>query len=324
MEPPEPDVSVVVATRNRPQRLRRLLEALSRQTLGPDRFEVVVVDDASGPDTARALEVFSEGAPTLRLKAIRLSEPGGAGTARERGRRESSGRVIAFTDDDCEPTPGWLEAVLDAMGGSDSAFVQGPTLPNPAETSRIGPLSRTINLPGPTATFNTCNVAYPRALLEQVGGFDLEAFGGPGAWGEDTDLAWRAIGAGATPRFAPEATVHHAVEYFGPARMLREANRWTPAVRCFARHPRLRRAQLYRGLFWKPTHEWLCLAIFGLLTRMPLLLRVILALPYLRSIRARVILEGGGAKLVPFYLAYDVIETASIGRGAIRHRTLMI
>lgn len=324
MQPPEPDVSVVVATHNRPERLGRLLTALRRQTVALDRFEVVVVDDASSPHTARVLEVYRVSTPSLALKVIRLEEPGGAGTARECGRLEANGTVIAFTDDDCEPTPGWLEAVLDAMAGSDSVFVQGPTLPNPAETSQIGPLSRTINLPGPTATFNTCNIAYPRKLLERIGGFDLEAFGGPGAWGEDTDLAWRAIDAGGTPRFAPEATVHHAVEYFGVIRMLREATRWTPAVKCFARHPQLRRAQLHRRVFWKPTHEWVCQAALGLVPGIPLLLRVLLAIPYLRSVRARIKLDGGGARLAPFYVAHDVIETVSIGRGAIRYRTPMI
>src|SRR4030088_3096981 len=61
-----PLVTVAVATRDRPARLAALLEGLRAQTLGPEAFEVVVVDDGSGPQTAALLDVErARGEPDL-------------------------------------------------------------------------------------------------------------------------------------------------------------------------------------------------------------------------------------------------------------------
>ena len=105
----------------------------------------------------------------------------------------------------------------------------------------------------PTGWFETCNIAYPRALLERLGGFD-EAFG---FGGEDTDLAWRAIEAGASPRFVDEARVWHAVmSARPPGRASRRDALERPAA-VLARHRGCASAALPRH-FWLPSHErWL-------------------------------------------------------------------
>ncbi len=69
-----------------------------------------------------------------------------------------------------------------------------------------------INALGPQ--YETCNVVYPREMLAALGGFD-ESFGSEPA-GEDADLAWRALAAGHTAMFAPEAIVHHALSCSAP------------------------------------------------------------------------------------------------------------
>ena len=76
--------------------------------------------------------------------------------------------------------------------------------------------------------FQTCNIFYPRAILERVGGFDIEAFGRVHG-GEDSDLAWRAIKSGAAAVFADGALVHHAVNELGPAGSQTRIRRSTPA-----------------------------------------------------------------------------------------------
>lgn len=316
--PSDPRVAVVVATYNRARRLRRMLASLAAQDVPPELFEVIVVDDASTDDTAK---VIAGASTSLDVRAIRLAHGRGPAAARDRGWRDSRAPLVAFTDDDCEPAPGWVGAIIAALDPADCAFVQGRTAPNPREAGRLGPFARTLDIPELTLTFNTCNIAYPRALLEQIDGFDVEAFGDRRTAGEDTDLAWRAIAAGADSRFVPGALVWHAVDDLGPRGALRMAARWTPAVRAYARHPHLRRARLLHGVFWKPTHLWLARALLAAtLPQRAWPLRLWLALPWIRSLYARSKLARDPA-LVPFYAAYDLIELAAIARGAVRERT---
>jgi len=318
---PAPEVAVVVATYNRSARLRLLLASLAAQSLARDRYEVVVVDDASTDDTQLALgEATRQGLP---VRSLRIKRGGGPAAARERGWRSSRAALIAFIDDDCHADPGWLESIVTEIQPDDWAFLQGRTAPNPAELGRLGPFARTIDIGELTTTFNTCNMVYPRAVLERIDGFDTEAFGDRRTAGEDTDLAWRAIEVGAQPRFEPTALAFHAVEDLGPVGMLRIAARWTPAVRAFARHPRLRHDRLVHGVFWKPTHMWLARALLAaVLPRRLWPLAAWLALPYVRSLWARAKLAGNPG-LAPYYIAFDLIETAAIVRGAARERTPM-
>jgi hypothetical protein len=236
--------------------------------------------------------------------------------------------VIAFTDDDCRPSPGWLEAGLAAMAatanGTREAVVQGLTEPDPLEAHRLGPFTRSLNVPALDHWYATANMFYSRATLERLGGFDEVTFSGPG--GEDTDLAWRAIADGVPTAFSADARVWHAVHELGPLRRLRFATRWDETMAVFGRYPDLRRKTLVRGLFWKDSHYHLTRAIVGLL--LPGRLRLIgLYCAY----RYGVLLwqrshwegdgKGGGPLLMPYYMAENMIELATAARGAVRYRT---
>jgi hypothetical protein len=203
-----PAVSVVVATRDRPARLAALLAGLRRQRLpAGEGFEVVVVDDGSGPDTVAELEAEAA-AGRLDLSVLREEAPRGPGAARNRGWRAARAGLVAFTDDDCVPDPGWLAGGLAAHRRVPEAMVQGRTEPEPAELHHGGPLARTLRSVELGPQYPTANMFYPRELLEELSGFD-EGFGlRPG--GEDTDLAWRAIELGRPAVLAPDALVHHA------------------------------------------------------------------------------------------------------------------
>jgi hypothetical protein len=201
--------------------------------------------------------------------------------------------------------------------------VQGRTDPDPAEHDRLGPFSRTVEVHELGPYYQTCNIFYPREVLERVGGFDPDSFRGPG--GEDTDLAWRAIAAGAETVFAPEARAYHAVARLGPVGRLRVAARWGDTIGIFARHPALRTEHLTYGVFWKGTHYLLARALVGLLLRRRApLLALWLGAPYVRNLLERGELEGGGPAAAPYYVLEDLVETVSVVRGAIRSRTLVI
>jgi GT2 family glycosyltransferase len=317
----EPRVSVVAATRDRPDRLAALLEALRGQTLGAPDFEVVVVDDGSGTETRALLDAAARRGD-LELRIVRHDAARGPGGARNAGWRAARAALVAFTDDDCRPAPGWLEAGLAAHERLPEAVVQGRTQPDPGERDRLGPFSRTVAVERLGPQYETCNIFYPRELLERLGGFD-EDFGlRPG--GEDTDLAWRAIELGRPTAFCEDALVFHAVLELGPRGALRDAARWTETVRVFARHPGAR-TMLDHRIFWNVWHYLLVRSLLALLLprrmrplRWAILARHVLAL----HDRARTL--GGGPRLLPLLVVYDLVETIAIARGAARHRTLVV
>ena len=318
-EPPR--VTVVAATRDRPVRLRMLLDGLRVQTVGPGTFDVVIADDGSGPETAAVLDE-AVAAGDLRLRVIRRSRPGGPAVARNAGWRAATAPLVAFTDDDCVPDPGWLEAGLRAAAARPGAVLQGRVDPMPSERHLLGPFSRTLSVPVATPTVPTANIFYPREVLERIGGFD-EGFGGVG--GEDTDLAWRAMRAGAATAFVEDATVFHAVTRLGPLGKLRVAARWGPTMRTFKLHPELRRLQMTHRVFWKGSHYLLARALLALvIPRRRRVVRRWLAMPYALHLLERGRVEGGGPALAPYYLVHDLVELVTVLRAAVRYRTWVL
>jgi glycosyltransferase involved in cell wall biosynthesis len=309
-----PEVSVVVATHNRAKRLERLLAGLREQTLSPSRFEVIVVDDGS-TDATQDVLAREQARGLLCLTTLAHADPRGPGGARNRGWPVAGAPVVAFTDDDCVPTPTWLEALLGRFNCGDEPIVRGVTVPNPAEAHRLDPYAKTVDISYSSPHYETCNIAYPRALLQRVGGFD-ESFR---IAGEDGDLGWRAAAAGGRPEFAPEAVVHHAVFARGPAGGLRDALLATEGVQIYKRHPQLR-GHLAAGVFYNRTHPMLLGAGIGLVWALRQPLALALCVPYARSVRARCRRPGARASHAPFFVAFDAVQMAATIRGAIRNR----
>ena len=315
---PEPLVSVVVSTYNRPARLARLLEALRDQTLAAEAFEVIVVDNGSESPTGALLarESSREGLVLVRGRHERTSGPG---AGRNTGWRLARAPLVAFTDDDCRPEPRWLEAMLAVARVHPGSLIQGPTRPDPEELSLDGILSHTVSVERLGPNYETSNICYPKAILNALGGFD-ESFGLRPA-GEDMDLALRAIEHGVEPVFAPEAGVRHAVEPVGVRGLLRISSRWGAAVRVYAEHPQARDT-LYRGRFWNVWHYLLwrsLLAIAG-----PGWLRRLIVARHLISLRKRAHELSGGDWAIPILLLDDAVECWAIARAAIRYRTFVL
>jgi glycosyltransferase involved in cell wall biosynthesis len=179
-----PLASVVIPTRNRLQAIENCLDALAAQTLPSRSFEVLVVDDGSEP--ALALDP-SRWASKFELKLIRQKNTGPAG-ARNRGVAEARGEFLAFTDDDCLPTPSWLEKLVAALRENPEAMVGGSTFNGLkddlfAETSQLilEMVYEHFNRdPANAYFFASNNMAMRRDGLLQAGGFDAD-FNSPGA-----------------------------------------------------------------------------------------------------------------------------------------------
>jgi hypothetical protein len=320
-----PEIAVVVPSHDRPLRLRWLLNALECQTLERERFEVIVCHDSAGGETEELLRTHPlAGAGVLRsVRAPRGAAP--PGLQRNRGWRLARAELVAFTDDDCRPPEDWLERALAAARRSPGAVVQGATRPDPDELSVAmhAPHARSQRIDPPVPWAQTCNILYPRALLERLGGFDERMQGG-----EDAELAARAVGAGARLVGAPEVLTFHAVHAGGLVGEIRALPRWQHLAGLVRRHPELRRSFTLR-LFWRETHPLLIVALAGaaaaragrpaaLALVLPWAVRAAPSYGASRRGRARAVSELPGRALV------DLAEIAVLARGSIRYRTLLL
>lgn len=196
-----PAVSVIVPHYNDLVRLDRCLAALAGQQ-ADGGFEVIVADNAS-PCGIAAVEKVIAG----RARLVVATEKG-AGPARNAGVAAARGRLLAFTDCDCLPEPGWLLAGLAALAGCD--FVGGAMTVLVDESrpmtgaeafERVFAFNnrRYVEQQGFTVT---ANLFAPRALFDAVGGFRT---------GVSEDLEWceRARAAGFRIGYAPLAVVGH-------------------------------------------------------------------------------------------------------------------
>jgi GT2 family glycosyltransferase len=320
---PKPEVAVVIPTRDRETRLAFALDALAAQTLGPERFEVIVVrdDDLPGPRTS----------PPETINCRSLTRPGYSGPAEKRntGWRSTEAPLVAFIDDDCRPAPEWLQHLLEAWSAADRdprAIIQGRTEPDPDEQDLLTGFARSQEVVGPSHWYQTCNLAYPRQLLESLGGFD-QGFEGVG--GEDTDLGLRAEATGARLSYVGDALVWHAVHSRNLLDAMREAARWDGMALVFARHPEQRR-RIYARVFWKRSHALAILALGGaLLISRRRWAGIAGVLPYVRSnvggrtaIAPRNLIAIGIH--IPARFAVDLVEVFATVRGAIRFRSPLI
>ncbi|MCW2779402.1 MAG: glycosyl transferase family 2 [Frankiales bacterium] len=284
-------VTVVVPTVDRVDLLARCLRGL-------DGADVLVVHDGD-----RGVRALLERTGTRGLQVPER----GVSAKRNAGWQAATGERVAFTDDDCEPSPGWLDALL----AVDADLVAGPVAPHPDDTA-VGPWDRTVTSTAP-GLYPGCNLLLRRTVLDAVGGFDEGLSGG-----EDTDLAWRVRESGATHGWADDAVVWHAVRPVTFPEQLRSLPRWAGLPLVVGRHPQLRE-HAHRRVFWKDSHPAALLALAGLLLaardRRALLAVVPLLVRRLGGTPPRLGLERA---------VNDVVETAVLVAGSLRHRSVLL
>jgi glycosyltransferase involved in cell wall biosynthesis len=318
-----PAVSVIVAARDAEGLLERALDALARQDLDDD-FEVVVVDNGSRDATA----ALAERHPVVS-RVVRRPRGDGPGAARNAGVGASRGGLLAFTDADCEPAPGWLREGLRAAQGAD--LVQGAVRPAPEAV--MGAFDRTLWRESPSGLWETANLFVRREAFERTGGFppgleparggDLDA-----PFGEDALFGWRAVRAGARTAFCPEALVHHAVLRRGPGGFVAEPRRRRQFPALVREIPELREGFLHRRWFLSRRSARFDLAVAGtvlaLARRRPLALLALA--PYAAELRRTTgdLPPGGAARVIAAGVAADAVGAAALVRGSLAARTLVL
>lgn len=239
-----PPLSVQMCTYNRKEILSRALDALSRQTLPPDQFELVLVDDGSTDGTGEYVR-------SLRLLfALNFIQQPNSGLAvgRNKGIRAAQGDIVLFIDDDIIAHPNLLKEHLQTHKRHPESVVKG-------WVNHIGDMDH----PGPpkftmadisTAFFWTSNVSVMRKYLVQAGWFD-ETFREYG-W-EDLELGLRLQSLGLVSRFNPRAIVFHYKKQWDAeevAKLCRQAEaKARTAVMFLAKHPHWR-VRLATGIWW--------------------------------------------------------------------------
>jgi len=220
--------------------LPALFEGLAGQTVAAERCEVVVVDNGSRDRSAEIAALH--GATVVR-------EPRrGRARARNRGVEAAAAPLIAFTDADCIPRPGWLEALLGCLEQVSLAagVVHLLTGEPPNSWERLEGLWRFTQERNVASGWGaTANLGVRREAFVSAGGFDPSYR----LIGEDVDFCLRAGAAGHAIGFCERAVVAHRVES-APVEVLRRAfahgyssnqhaHRW-PGVwgRRYWRHPR--------------------------------------------------------------------------------------
>jgi cellulose synthase/poly-beta-1,6-N-acetylglucosamine synthase-like glycosyltransferase len=198
-----PTVTVVICAYNAGSTLDECLHHTCALEY-PD-LQIIVVDDGSTDDTAEIARRY----PAVELVAIPHA---GLSTARNEGFRRARGDLIAYLDSDAYPSPEWLHYLALGLDGPTVGGVGGPNLP-PADdpigahiVARApgGPVhvlvsdDRAEHVPG-------CNMAFWRAVLEEVGGFDPVYTSA----GDDVDVCWKTLDRKWEIGFHPAALVWH-------------------------------------------------------------------------------------------------------------------
>lgn len=201
-----PTASVIVVTRDRAASLRRTLAALGR--LDHPAFEVIVVDNGSTDDTAAAAEEAG-------ARYVRTPARAGIAASRGAGAAAAHGAVVAYTDDDCIPVPGWLSALERRLLAEPDLGLAGGHVENVGFAGRRRFKGRTrltrngqtefVEDPREADFFGNANLAFRRKAYERLGGYDPFFSSGRA----ELDLAMSFRRAGYRVGYEPEAVVEH-------------------------------------------------------------------------------------------------------------------
>jgi glucosyl-dolichyl phosphate glucuronosyltransferase len=198
-----PKITVVICTYNRANLLESALQSLAKQTIDRSQYEVLVVNNNSTDSTQNVAESYANLNNNFRVV---FETEQGLSHARNRGWKEARGEYVAYIDDDAKATPDWCERILRAfqtvsplpvaVGGEIHPLYESPPpvwFKDDFEIRTWGKEAGFLEQPRAMYGFSGSNMAFPKTVLEQFGGFSVD-FGMAGKrmrLGEETELFFR-------------------------------------------------------------------------------------------------------------------------------------
>jgi glycosyltransferase involved in cell wall biosynthesis len=218
-------ISAIICTHNRDRYLGLAIDSLLAQTLAPESFEIIVIDNASTDTTRSVVEARQASGQVRYIYESKL----GLSTARNTGAETAIAPILAYLDDDAVATPEWLAELLVAYEQDDRLAIAGGkvtliwtdgiTAPNWLSSELAGNLGsydlgnsdRPITVPGQTP--RGLNYSIRQSFLQQVGGFDpnLGRCGTNLLSNEELHMTALALGNQWNVAYLPKALVAHHV-----------------------------------------------------------------------------------------------------------------
>jgi glycosyltransferase involved in cell wall biosynthesis len=210
------DVTIIVCTRNRASALKKCLASISQAILRcPGRkAELIVVDNGSTDNTRDVVSAYL-GSASFPVQVVDEPRPGLA-TARNTGLKHASGRLIAFTDDDCRMASGYISVMTAHFDNDKEPVIRGGRveLGDPTDlpfSIKLDDAETTLRFPIHPGTLAAgCNMVIHQEVFSRIGLFD-ERFGAGARFkaGEETEYFHRAYLNKIPVTYVPDMIVYH-------------------------------------------------------------------------------------------------------------------
>lgn len=221
----KPLISVCICTYNRDEFLGKALESLANQTLNPEDYEILLIDNNSTDQTPQIAANFEHQYPNHRFSYI-VEKKQGLSFARNRAIHEASGPIIAFIDDDAIAAEHYLETLVnffdqnpevDAGGGKILPYYY-PEGSHPKWLSKymLGLIS-CLDIGDEVKPFKRypmgCNMAFRKSTFDRAGLFNTQLGRNKKnlAGSEEKEIFIRIKKAGMKVYYIPKASVQHII-----------------------------------------------------------------------------------------------------------------
>ncbi len=220
MERMQPEITIIICTRNRADSLKSTMESIGRAKVPSDWIAELLVVDNGSTDSTEAT-VASTSLNNLAVRYVQ-EQRAGKGYAYNTGLASANGQIFLFTDDDVRVPVDWIEGMCRPIVEGAADAVQGgiriaPHLDRPWLTGALRVWLAAVEDPeNPPEGLVGANMAFSREANRIVGGFDTRL--GPGAAGffDDTMFGWALKRAGKRIAYRPAVAVEH---HFSPDRL---------------------------------------------------------------------------------------------------------
>jgi len=324
-------ISVVIPTHNRKHLLLQCLDSLERQSLGMDRFEVIVVDDGSTDGT---IEELRRRPRVFAFNYLRI-ENSGPSQARNAGTASILGEYIAFTEDDVIVDEDWLKNGLTLLESKSLAMLEGRTVY--ARTRKdVRRFERTQR-----PSFIPCNLFVRKDVFDRLGGYDPSFYDAKTHlyFREDADFGFRVLAAGLRTAMGTDVLVEHPPQFTSLSSCFRHVRRYVFDPLLYRKHPMLFRQLIEvkdvgRITVHRPYHAlaltYACLIawlVFELIFARTVFLPIIITLAFSCSMLFRYRYQGKRAMMLYklhetfAFMVLPVVYLASLVRGCIRYRS---